>query len=297
MIQLFSACFLILSLFGSSILQASEKISVAVTIPPIQTFVEAIGGELVEVVHLVPAGQDLHTFAPKPSKMREMLDVKQYFKLGGIMAEDIWLERLVSLNPSMKVMSITQGIERIEMDAHHHHEEEVHHEEEEKSETSYDPHIWLAPSNVKKMGVQILEHLLESMPENEIVLNNNYEKFISDVAETDSDIRKILSDSDQLKGFLVFHPAWGYFAKDYGLSQFSVELEGKEPSPGELMEQLKEARTLGIRNIWIQPQRSSRMAESLAKSLGGKLIVMDPLSTDWSNTLKKAAWEVAKSYE
>ncbi|MGA1166009.1 MAG: metal ABC transporter solute-binding protein, Zn/Mn family, partial [bacterium] len=154
MMQLFSACILILSVFGSSILQASEKITVAVTIPPIQTFVEAIGGELIEVVHLVPAGQDLHTFAPKPSKMREMLDVKLYFKLGGITAEDIWLERLVSLNPSMKVMSITRGIERIEMDAHHHHEEEEHHDEEEKSEASYDPHIWLAPSNVKKMGAQ-----------------------------------------------------------------------------------------------------------------------------------------------
>jgi len=299
--QVFSACILILSVFGSSILQASEKITVAVTIPPIQTFVEAIGGELIEVVHLVPAGQDLHTFAPKPSKMREMLDVKLYLKLGGIMAEDIWLERLVSLNPSMKVMSITRGIERLEMDAHHHHEEEhheeEHHDEEEKSEASYDPHIWLAPSNVKKMGAQILEHLLESMPENEIVLNKNYEKFISDVVETDTDIQKILSDSDQSKGFLVFHPAWGYFAKDYDLSQFSVELEGKEPSPGELVEQLKEARTLGIRNIWIQPQRSSRMANSLAESLGGKLIVMDPLSTDWSNTLKKAAREVAKSYE
>ena len=61
------------------------------------------------------------------------------------------------------------------------------------------------------------------------------------------------------------------------------------------MEQLKEAKTLN-QNIWIQPQRSSRMAKSL-ESLGGKLIVLDPLSTDWSNTLKKAAREVAKSYE
>ena len=147
------------------------------------------------------------------------------------------------------------------------------------------------------MGAQILEHLLESMPENEVLLNKNYEKFISEVVETDNDIQKILSRSDRSKGFLVFHPAWGYFAKDYGLSQVSIELEGKEPSPGELMEQLKEAKTLGIKNIWIQPQRSSRMAKSLAESLGGKLIVLDPLSTDWSNTLKKAAREVAKSYE
>ena len=62
------------------------------------------------------------------------------------------------------------------------------------------------------------------------------------------------------------------------------------------MEQLKEAKTLGIKNIWIQPQRSSRMAKSLAESQGGKLIVLDPLSIDWSNSLKKAAREFAKSY-
>ena len=130
------------------------------------------------------------------------------------------------------------------------------------------------------MRDQILEHLLESMPENEVLLNKNYEKFISDVVETDSAIQKILIESDRSKGFLVFHPAWGYFARDYGLSQVSIELEGKEPSPGELMEQLKEAKTLGIKNIWIQPQRSSRMAKSLAESLGGKLIVLDPLYTD-----------------
>ena len=66
---------------GSNLL-ADEKIRVAVTIPPIESFVSSIGGDFVEVKHLVPAGQDLHTFAPKPSIMREMLDVEIYFKLG-----------------------------------------------------------------------------------------------------------------------------------------------------------------------------------------------------------------------
>ena len=65
----------------SSNLLADEKIRVAVTIPPIESFVSSIGGDFVEVIHLVPAGQDLHTFAPKPSKMRGMLDVEIYFSL------------------------------------------------------------------------------------------------------------------------------------------------------------------------------------------------------------------------
>ena len=66
-----------------------------------------IGGDFVEAVHLVPAGQEHHIFAPKPSKMREMLDVKIYFELGVIAAEKIWLDRLVDLNPSIKVMTIS----------------------------------------------------------------------------------------------------------------------------------------------------------------------------------------------
>ena len=86
--------------------------------------------------------------------------------------------------------------------------------------------------------------MLEAIPENEVLQNKNYEKIISDVVETDSAIKKILSESDRSKGFLLFHPAWGYFARDYGLSQVSIELEGKEPSPGKLMEQLKEAKPL-----------------------------------------------------
>ena len=82
-----------------------------------------IGGDFVEAVHLVPAGQEHHIFAPKPSKMREMLDVDIYSKLGGIAAEKIWLDSLVNLNPSMKVMTISESIESIEMGGRHHHDE------------------------------------------------------------------------------------------------------------------------------------------------------------------------------
>ena len=90
----------------SSNLLADEKIRVAVTIPPIESFVSSIGGDFVEVIHLVPSGQDLYTFAPKPSKMPEMLNVEIYSKLGGIAVEKIWLDRLVNLNPSIRVMKI-----------------------------------------------------------------------------------------------------------------------------------------------------------------------------------------------
>ena len=93
----------------------------------------------------------------------------------------------------------------------------------------------------------------------------------------------------------MFHPAWGYFAKEYGLQQFSIELEGKEPSPAELIKELKEAQNMGIQNIWVQPQRSSRMAKTVADSLGGKIFELDPLAANWHDSLRKATNRIVEN--
>ena len=93
----------------------------------------------------------------------------------------------------------------------------------------------------------------------------------------------------------MFHPAWGYFAKEYGLQQFSIELEGKEPSPAELIKELKEAQNMGIRNIWVQPQRSSQIAKTVADSLGGKIFELDPLAANWRDSLRKATNQIVEN--
>ena len=127
------------------------------------------------------------------------------------------------------------------MEAHHHHDEKGHHDEEGQSGTPLDPHIWLAPSNVQKMGEQVPNHLLEIIPNNSEGLRSNFLKFSSEVKKLDQEIKGKLAKFWNPQGFLVFHPAWGYFAKEYELQQFSIELEGKEPSPAELIKELKEA--------------------------------------------------------
>jgi zinc transport system substrate-binding protein len=145
------------------------------------------------------------------------------------------------------------------------------------------------------MGEQVLNHLLEIMPNNSESLRSNFLKFSSEVKELDQEIKEKLAKSRNPKGFLVFHPAWGYFAKEYGLQQFSIELEGKEPSPAELIKELKEAQNMGIRNIWVQPQRSSRMAKTVADSLGGKIFELDPLAANWHDSLRKATNRIVEN--
>tara|TARA_A100001015_G_scaffold265573_2_gene314077 strand:+ start:445 stop:660 length:216 start_codon:yes stop_codon:yes gene_type:complete len=69
--QLFAPVMGCVLTFTTTILRDDEKILVAVTIPPNENFFKSIGRNFVEDVHLVSPRQDIHTFAPKLSEMRE----------------------------------------------------------------------------------------------------------------------------------------------------------------------------------------------------------------------------------
>jgi zinc transport system substrate-binding protein len=88
---------------------------------------------------------------------------------------------------------------------------------------------------------------------------------------------------------MVFHPAWGYFARQYGLTQEAVEREGKEPGPAELAAIIDEAKKDEIRVIFVQPQFSTRNADVVAKAIGGAVVAVDPMAEDWLANMEKVA--------
>ena len=92
--------------------------------------------------------------------------------------------------------------------------------------------------------------------------------------------------------FMVFHPAWGYFADAYGLRQVPVEIEGKEPKARELDEFIKHARELGVKAIFVQPQYSPKTAQTIAEAVGGRLVEADDLAPDWEKNLRQVAEQI-----
>ena len=88
---------------------------------------------------------------------------------------------------------------------------------------------------------------------------------------------------------MVFHPAWGYFAQAYGLEQIPIELEGKQPKAAELKSLIQYAKERGIKVIFAQPQFSRQAAQAIADSLGGQIVLADPLAADWERNLRQVA--------
>ncbi len=88
---------------------------------------------------------------------------------------------------------------------------------------------------------------------------------------------------------MIFHPSWGYFAKDYNLTQIAIEVEGKEPTLQSLAHTIEEAKEKNIKVIFISPGFSSKAAEIITKEIGGKTEVLDPLAENYIENLKITA--------
>ena len=116
-----------------------------------------------------------------------------------------------------------------------------------------DPHIWLSPPLVMLQARNIPDGFLKVDPDHRETYEANYKKFISEVVDLDLKIRNQFTGRDQGTRFMVYHSAWGYFARAYGLKQIPVEMEGKEPTPKVLQRLIHNAKNDGISVLFVQP--------------------------------------------
>ena len=258
----------------------AEKPDVFVSIVPQQYFVEKIAGEHVRVHVMVPPGGSPHTYEPKPGQMRALAKSTAYFSIG-VTFEDAWLDRIRSANPDMKMIHTDQKIKKREINEGHGHGHDHGHDHGHS-----DPHIWLSPPLVMLQARNILEGLIMVDPDNRTEYQDNYQTFIREIAELDVFLQNRLTPGTR---FMVYHPSWGYFADAYGLVQISIEVEGKAPKARQIQETIRHAREKNIDSILVQPQFSTRDAETIAREIDGKTVIADPLAANWSDNLKAVA--------
>jgi len=274
-----------------------EKIKVVVSILPETYLVERVGGDRVEVTNLVSPGQSPHTYEPTPKQIASLSKADLYFRIG-IQFEDSWMDKIASIYPRLRILDLRRGITLRDMEAHDHSESEKEHRHSDQTTLAdipkgKDPHIWMSPKNAAIMSQTICDALCERMPEKIEYFNGNLDSLLVDLLETDRKIREILSPLSQ-KRFMVYHPSWGYFADEYGLEQVSIEVEGKAPGAKALASVIEEARTEGIKVIFVSQQFSPTNAETVAEAIGGKVVPMDPLSPDYLNNLVETAKALAE---
>jgi zinc transport system substrate-binding protein len=258
--------FLVVTLLITSLtnVNAENKINVFVSILPQQYFVEQVGGENVDVHVMVGPGQKPETYEPTPKQMSTLAQADIYFSIG-VPFEKAWLANIKESNSELMFVECCNSIS--DLDGHSH-------------DDNLDPHVWTSPKKVIQIVKLIEKSLIEIDRENKASYEKSAADFISELNKLDDEIKTKLSQLKQ-RNLIVSHPSWGYFAEEYGLTQISIEQQGKEIQAKSMVKLIKLAKEKNIKAVFVQSQFNSKAAKTIAKEIGAITLVLDPLAFNY----------------
>lgn len=311
----------VVGLFGCGKPAPSEegggaRLNVVVSILPQAAFVERVGGEHVKVDVLIGPGQSPHSYTPTAAEISRVAECDVYFTIG-VPFEEAVKRRIAANRPDLPIINSREGVALRQMKEGHHHEEHAseqehahdhaheqphegdhaddpdheHGHEHDHAMGEPDPHVWLSPQNAKIISRNICDGLKRLDPQVATAYEANLAAFAEELDAVDREIRESLAPLEP-REFMVFHPAFGYFADAYELEQLPVEIEGKDPSAKALNELIETAKEKGIRVVFVQPQFSSRRAEAVAEAINGAVVPMDPLARNYIENLRDMAQKI-----
>lgn len=254
----------------------SEKPVITVSILPQKTFVEKIAGDDFKIQVLVPHGASPESYTLVPSQLRDISHSDVWFRLGYIGFELPLHEKIREINRKMEVVDLSERLDLIRG-------EEIQHGDHTHP-GGVDPHFWLSPKMVKQMTERIAGTLEKINPEKKETYRENFRKFAIEIDELDQKIGDALKDY-RGKAFVTFHPSLTYFARDYGLVQYTLESDGKEPTSQHMAKVINMAREQNIKVIYIQSEFDNENARVFAEEIKGKVLEVKPLSTEWEDNL------------
>jgi len=244
-----------------------EKIGVIVTVLPQAEFVERVGGDNVQITVMVAPGASPLTYEPTPKQLQEVSRAKIYFKVGsGLGFESVWMDKLIAMNPDMLVIDGSDGITKM----------------------GTDPHIWNSPVNAKQMVENFYTGLIQVDPASTDYYTANENEYLHELDALDEDIHEEL-DGFTHRAFMIYHPAFGYFASEYNLTQLAIEQGGKEPTPQVIQTCIDKAEEYNLSYIYVAPQFSTESAETIAHAIGGQTLFIDPLPRNYIANMRTVA--------
>lgn len=277
--QLVSLVVLLLAMGCNPTIEMNEKV-ITVSILPQKYFVDRITGNTFEVNVMVPPGASPATYEPTAKQMILLGGSLIYLKVGHIEFEKIWLSKIASTNKNIKIIDTSKDIDLIENSSTHNHKGHTH--------AGIDPHIWVSPKMAKIMVRNIYNALSQLYPDETVDFKENYNKLIEEINDLDIKTAESLSNLHK-KEFLIFHPALSYFARDYGLEQIPIQLEGKDPGPAYFREIVNYAKKKDIRIVFIQEQFDIENAKVIAEEIDGEVIQINPLDYNWPKQIEHIA--------
>jgi ABC-type Zn uptake system ZnuABC Zn-binding protein ZnuA len=251
---------------------AQQRIQVVTTTTDLRSLTEAVGGDRVAGVNLVPASMDAEDYQPKPQDVLRLKSAQMLVRVG--LDYDLWLDRLL-VQASMRdigrggpgYVDASFAIAVLELrgmsvgpgDGHAH--------------GSGNPHYWLDPKNAELVTGTILEALARIDPANAARYEDNRSAFLSRLQAKTTEWEEKLAP---LKGMpiVAYHNSWPYFARRFRLDLvgFIETKPGVPPSPAHLAGIVKTMRERGVRIVVREPHEPERDVAFVASKAGASVV-------------------------
>lgn len=259
---------------------AKSKPTVVVTIAPQAAFVREVAGDRVNIVTVLPPGANHETYSPPPQDMVQMSNAALYLALGLPPERSNILPKLTEMNRNMKIIDVQNEVAQKYTPRFY-------------APDDQDPHIWLSPKRAILMVELTARELSLLDPANRELYATNARRYVGQIETAAREARELLSPMAN-RTFIVYHPAFGYFAEDFNLTMVALEEEGKEADPRRMREIIDLAREKGIKIIFYQEDIDGRQSRTFAEELGGRAEKISPMASDYVDNIRRMARSFAE---
>ncbi len=255
----------------------NKKITVATSIPPVAQFIEKVCNDKVNIITLLPSGASPETYEPTIKDKQALEKSQLYFSVGVPMEEN-------SIIPTLSKNTLNIELNK---SVNEHYPDLFDGEHR-------DPHIWLSIKRAKIIVNKIAEEMSVIDNDNADFYKQNSAVFIKELDSLETEIRNIFKTKVNRK-FIVFHPAFNYFAEDFKLHSYALEDHGKETTAKNLSAMIDFAKKENIKTVFYQAEVSAKMPETFANEISGNAIKLYPLAYNYTENLKSIANEIARA--
>lgn len=248
-----------------------RSITVITTLFPLYDFANVIGGDKVHVTLLLPPGVEAHSFEPKPSDVTAIDNADIFLYTGPFM--EPWAEDVIQgfSNKHTVVVNASTGIELMKKDLADHGHHESHHDH-----AGVDPHIWLDFENDKIIIDTITKAFIKKDPDNALFYQANAEAYKKKLSELDLLYETTLANCQNTTIIYGGHYAFGYLAKQYGLTYRAAQgfSPDSEPTANDLIALVEDIKDNGIPTVFYEELSSPKIAETLAKETNARMVLL-----------------------
>ncbi|GAB6098716.1 metal ABC transporter substrate-binding protein [Halanaerocella petrolearia] len=265
----------------SGVQNNTSQLKIYTSIYPLYDLATKIADDKLEVNLVVPNGAELHSYKPSPRKIAQLEKADLFFYNG--LGVESWANKTVQnlTEVGVKTVRVSQVVNLKEFVTGHEHNEGHEHKdhEGEEKDSSYDPHIWLDPMNMKDIAKEMRDEFIKLDSKNKEVYQANYKEVVQELEELDQEYKAALKGAKR-ESILVSHSAFGYLADRYGFKQLSVTgvAPHQEPSPGTLAKLTKLAKEHKFDYIFMETLANPRIVNVLAKEAELKVLKLNPVA-------------------